>query len=122
MLFDIQTNNLFVSGNSQTDSCLDDKECNCDSDSCPSAYCKNAESLTAEKLEAAAVEKTVKCCELICTCIYGDRIAGSLRCCEKTNCKSSPDTVKAVYCDRTNGVINVELVIKEPYTERNQKS
>ena len=43
-------------------------------------------------------------------------------CCKQTGCDGTPDTVHHMYCNCTDRIIDVKLVIQQPYTEANQKT
>ena len=118
MLCSVQTDDLFVTGYSQTDSLLDDEECERDGDSGPCKYCDHAEELYAELRESAAVEKTYSVLAGAVDSSYAAVLAVAVG--EKTYCDSAPDTVEEMYCNCADRVVDVQFVIEEPYAEANQ--
>lgn len=91
VLCSVQTNDLFVAGNSQTDCLLDDPECKGDGNCCPRKYCNHTEELNAELCESTAVEKTYS---VLAGAVYGSNAAVlTVTVGEQTNCDGTPDTV-----------------------------
>lgn len=115
VLCGIQTNDLLVAGYSQTDSLLDDKECERDGDACPRKDGHHTEKLNAKLIESAAIEQTY--CVLACAVYCCNAAVLTMTVREKTYCDSAPDTVEEVNCNCTDRVVDVKLVIEKPYAE-----
>lgn len=118
VLCSVQTDDLFVTGYSQTDSLLDDEECERDGDSGPCKYCYHAEELYAELCESAAVEKTYSVLAGAVDSSHAAVLTVAVG--EKTYCDSTPDTVEEMYCNCADRVVDVQFVVEEPYAEANQ--
>lgn len=120
MLCSVQTNDLFVAGNSQTDRLLDDEECKRDGNCRPGKYANHTEELYAKLCEPAAVEKTYSVLAGAVYSSYAAVLTVAVR--EEANCNGAPDTVEEVNCNSADRVVDVKLVVEEPNAEANQES
>lgn len=112
MLFKVKTNDFFVLCNSEANCLLDYEECDNHHNCCPYSYCKDTKQLNTKELCAAAVEET---------CVFKTVVRNS-RISKETNCDSTPHTVEHMYSNRTNRVVNLKYIIKEPYAEYYQET
>ena len=120
MLCSVQTNDLFMAGNSQTDRLLDDEECKRDGNCRPGKYANHTEELYAKLCESAAVEKTYSVLAGAVYSSYAAVLTVAVR--EEANCNGAPDTVEEVNCNSADRVVDVKLVVEEPNAEANQES
>ena len=97
MLFDIEAFNLLLLSNTKSEDSLNDREYYYHSYYSPCCNCCKTEKLYTKLMETAAVEQTD----------YGIVVRCTGRC-EKTGCDGTPDTVQAMHCDSTDGIIGSE--------------
>ena len=114
MLLNVETLNLFLFGNTKTDSLLNNCKCNDDGYYCPSDGYEHTAELFSELCKSAAVEETFGD---LCSCKSGSGLG-----CKETYCDGTPDTVEHVNCYGTDGIVYMSYVIVEPYTEYYEKS
>ena len=120
MFCSVQTNDLFVTCNSQTDRLLDDEECKRNCDASPGEYSDHTEQLNAQLSKSATVEQTNGMFASAICSSYAAVLTSAVG--EETNCDGAPDTIHEVYCNRADRVVDVELVIEEPNAEAYQEA
>ena len=111
MLGEVESLEFFLFTYSQTEDSLDDTEYDKHHYRCPGCDRRKADQLCTQKIKSSAVEKTDQ-----------RVVAGCARGCKKSDCYGTPDTVHHMYCNCADRIVDMQLVVEEPYSEDDQES